>query len=64
MEATYTVPVANDEFEAWRATTENYIPGMIGPHTAVKRLEANPILEEQFMKLMSGAISYNDFWER
>ncbi|KPJ07702.1 BSD domain-containing protein 1, partial [Papilio machaon] len=64
VDATYIVPVDSAEFEAWRESTENDTPGLILPHTAVKRLEANPILKEQYVKLVPDAVSFNEFWER
>ncbi|KPJ04160.1 PREDICTED: BSD domain-containing protein 1-like isoform X2 [Papilio xuthus] len=64
VDATYIVPVDAEKFKAWCESIENDMPGMIMPHTADRRLEANPILKEQYLKLVPDAISYNDFWER
>ncbi|XP_013145720.1 PREDICTED: BSD domain-containing protein 1-like isoform X2 [Papilio polytes] len=63
VDATYIVAADSAEFDAWRATTENTC-GQVVPAAAAKRLEANPILKEQYNKLVPDAVTHNEFWER
>ncbi|KAJ0171497.1 hypothetical protein K1T71_013047 [Dendrolimus kikuchii] len=64
VDATFLVPVDSPEFEAWLETIEPHSAGILLPHRAAQKLEANPILESQYKKLVPDVLSYKDFWER
>ncbi|KAJ0171500.1 hypothetical protein K1T71_013050 [Dendrolimus kikuchii] len=66
LDATFLEPVDSPEFDAWFEIIEPMAAGagILLPHNADKKLEANPILEEQYVKFVPGVLSYQDFWER
>ncbi|XP_068624971.1 BSD domain-containing protein 1-like isoform X2 [Battus philenor] len=64
VDATYIVPAYSPEFEAWRTSLETSEAGIITPASAIKRLEANPILKAQYNKLVPDAVTHEEFWER
>ncbi|KAJ0171498.1 hypothetical protein K1T71_013048 [Dendrolimus kikuchii] len=64
LDATFLEPVDSPEFEAWLDVIEPHSAGILLPHKAVQKLEANPILQSQYIKFVPGVLSYKDFWER
>ncbi|KAL4716501.1 hypothetical protein ACJJTC_015929 [Scirpophaga incertulas] len=63
VDATFIVPADSPEFTAWRASIEDS-DCVIRPTSAVKRLQSNPILKQQYLKLVPDAVSHEVFWER
>ncbi|KAM3961342.1 BSD domain-containing protein 1 [Aphomia sociella] len=64
VDATFIVPACTPEFEAWRSSLENTEHGVISNTTAVRRLEASPVLKSQYERLVPDAVTHDDFWER
>ncbi|XP_026750538.1 BSD domain-containing protein 1-like isoform X1 [Galleria mellonella] len=64
VDATFIVPACTPEFEAWRSSLESTEYGVISNATAVRRLEASPVLKAQYEKLVPDAVTHDEFWER
>lgn len=65
VDATFLVPVSGPEFEAWRSTLETDESGaVLGERAARRKLEAAPVLKEQYERLVPEAVEAGVFWER